>query len=362
MSLAPNIARCGSDHRPQVLVKLRHLISLLILVWGFTFLGNITMAQNVSGTWAISIHGGAGTSPGNFSDEANAARHAAMQAALDIGQKILVDGGTSLDAVEAVIRFLEDEPQFNAGKGAVFNAQGRHELDASIMDGRDKSGGAVAGVTIVKNPISLARLVMTETRHVLLTGDGAEEFARSLHIDLVDNTYFDTPSTLKRWDEFLEGQKKDGGKDNEQAALMLDTGSYFGTVGCVALDSSGNLAAGTSTGGMTNKKFGRVGDSPILGAGTYADNESCAVSCTGIGEEFIRNSVAFDVSARMKYQGASVEQAVTDILENQLRPGDGGIIAVDKNGRVFMGFNTGGMARAMADSTGKSEVIWVEEK
>lgn len=323
---------------------------------------NTLCAQDAPRTWAIAIHGGAGSSPGNFSDEANAARHAAMKSALDVGKKVLTDGGTSLDAVEAVVRFLEDEPQFNSGKGAVFNAQGRHELDASIMDGRDKSGGAVAGVSNVKNPISLARLVMTETRHVLLASAGAEEFAKAQNVELVENTWFDTPATRQRWDDFLDRQKQNGGKDDEQAALMLDTGSYFGTVGCVALDSGGNLAAGTSTGGMTNKKFGRVGDSPILGAGTYADNESCAVSCTGIGEEFIRNAVAFDVSARMKYQSATVEQAVTDILEKQLRPGDGGIIAVDRNGRVFMGFNTGGMARAMADSTGKSEVIWVEKK
>lgn len=310
--------------------------------------------------WAIAIHGGAGSSPENFSDEANASRRQAMENALLIGVKILQLGGSSLDAVEAVIHHLEDDPQFNAGRGSVFNADGRHELDASIMDGRDKSCGAVAGVSNVKNPISLARLVMTDTRHVLLAGTGAEQFAASQEVDLVDNEYFDTPATKKRWQEFLEQRDSGTDKDSDQAALALDTGSYYGTVGCVALDSDGNLAAGTSTGGMTNKKFGRVGDSPIVGAGTYADNRSCAVSCTGIGEEFIRNAVAYDVAARMKYSGATVEQAVTDILGDQLRPGDGGIIAIDKYGQVFMDFNTGGMARAAADSTGVSEVIWVE--
>ncbi len=324
------------------------------------FMNSDGQAQELSGRldWAIAIHGGAGSSPGNFSDDANRARHQSMQAALDLGVDILKRGGTSLDAVEAVIRYLEDDPQFNAGKGAVFNAEGRHELDASIMDGRDKSGGAVAGVSTVRNPIRLARRVMTETRHVLLAGDGAEQFAAAQGVELVDNQYFDTPATKKRWQDFLK--RKDSVEDADQAALALDTGSCHGTVGCVALDSSGNLAAGTSTGGMTNKKFGRVGDSPILGAGTYADNATCAVSCTGIGEEFIRHAVAYDVAARMKYTGASIEQAVTAILEDQLSEGDGGIIAVDKLGRVFMHFNTGGMARATADSSGRSSVIWVE--
>lgn len=311
--------------------------------------------------WAIAIHGGAGPSPAMFSDEANKARHQTMQAALDLGKGILEKGGSSLDAVEAVVRFLEEDPQFNAGKGAVFNAEGKHELDASIMDGRNRACGAIAGVSRVRNPITLARTVMTETKHVLLTGAGAEQIAEAHGLELVDNTWFDTPATRARWEEFLREQDEKDEEENDKAALLLDTGSYYGTVGCVALDSDGNLAAGTSTGGMTNKRYGRVGDSPIIGAGTWADNETCAVSCTGIGEEYIRNAVAFDVAAKIRYQGISLEQSVRHILEKTLKPGDGGIIAVDRFGNTYMGYNSRGMARAAADSSGLYEVRWVEK-
>lgn len=364
-------------HRLSSFVS-RWTLTLLILVSGGWVMTTGLPAQENEATqldWAIALHGGAGSSPDNFSDEANASREAALQEALDVGKKILADGGTSLDAVEAVVRFLEDNPQFNAGKGAVFNAQGNHELDASIMDGSNLAGGAVAGVTNVRNPISLARRVMTETRHVLLAGEGAEAFAESQGIEQVDNRYFDTSAGRQRWEEYQErlrrraaereaagdSDQQDDDEDDLRAELSLDTGSYHGTVGCVALDSHGNLAAATSTGGMTNKKFGRVGDSPILGAGTYADNATCAVSCTGIGEEFIRKAIAFDVAARMRYQGVSVRESVDTILESGLRKGDGGIIAVDHDGNVAMGFNTGGMARAFADSSGRNEVLWTNE-
>ncbi len=306
--------------------------------------------------YAIAIHGGAGSAPSQFSDEANGRRHASLTHALQTGRDILKNGGTSLDAVEAVVKLLEDDPQFNAGKGAVFNAESGHELDAAIMDGRSKACGAVAGVTNVKNPISLARLVMTDTRHVLLAGAGAEKFAAQQQVTLVDPEYFDTPATLKRWEEFQQQRDKNGAR--ELQLIDLDTGSYMGTVGCVALDSHGNLAAATSTGGLTNKQFGRIGDSPIIGAGTYADNQSCAVSCTGVGEQFIRNAVAYDISAKMKYLHVDVEQAVSDVLNKQLRPGDGGIIAVAQNGDISMQFNTAGMARAAADSNGRFEVRW----
>ncbi len=314
---------------------------------------------SASVTWAIAIHGGAGSSPADYSDEANASRHKALEAALETGKKILADGGTSLDAVEAVVRQMEDDPQFNAGKGSVFNAAGEHELDASIMDGRDKSCGAVAGVTIAKNPITLARLVMTETSHVMLAGPGADAFAEAQKVEVVENDYFDTPATRRKWEALRKSQKETS--DDLRSQLLLDTGSYHGTVGCVAFDSRGNLAAATSTGGMPNKRFGRVGDSPIVGAGTWADNQSCAVSCTGIGEEFIRHAVAHDISARMKYQNVTLEAAITAILEDSLRPGDGGIIAVDRAGNVFMGNNTRGMSRAMADSSGNSQVFWLEK-
>ena len=324
--------------------------------------GNADAAKPVK--YAIAIHGGAGSNPKNFSDAANQSRRASMEKALRLGTEILKNGGSSLDAVEKVVRLLEDDPQFNAGVGAVFNAVDSHELDASIMDGKTKSCGAVAGVSIVKNPISLARRVMTDTPHVLLAGPGAETFARQSQVPLVDPSHFDTPRTLKRWNQRkqrIEAMKKkvgsvDIGKQLE--AFDQNTGSYLGTVGCVALDSQGNLAAATSTGGMSGKKFGRVGDSPIVGAGTYADNATCAVSCTGKGEQFIRHAIAYDVSARMNYAHQSIDQAISEILARTLDKGDGGIIAVTKDGEISMQYNTGGMARAAADSNGRFEVIW----
>ena len=313
--------------------------------------------------YAIAIHGGAGSSPKIFTDAQNDRRRASMKQALQIGTDILKDGGSSLDAVEQVIRFLEDDSQFNAGVGAVFNAVGSHELDASIMDGENLACGAVAGVSTVKNPISLARKVMTDTPHVLLAGLGAEAFAKQLKVPLVKPEHFDTPATLKRWNqrkEKLNSLRKVGQSEGSQQLELFDrvTGSYHGTVGCVALDSSGNLAAGTSTGGLSGKKFGRVGDSPIVGAGTYASNDTCAVSCTGKGEQFIRHAIAYDVSARMKYAKQTVDIATKQILTKTLNAGDGGIIAVDKAGKITMQYNTGGMACAAADSTGRFEVRW----
>ena len=313
--------------------------------------------------FAIAIHGGAGSSPKIFTDAQNDRRRASMKQALQIGTDILKNGGSSMDAVEQVIRFLEDDPQFNAGVGAVFNAVGSHELDASIMDGENLSCGAVAGVSIVKNPISLARKVMTDTPHVLLAGPGAEAFAKQLKVPLVQPTHFDTPDTLKRWNQRQQKKKSLSKVSQSDASQQLNsfdriTGSYHGTVGCVALDSSGNLAAGTSTGGLTGKKFGRVGDSPIVGAGTFASNDTCAVSCTGKGEQFIRHAVAYDVSARMKYAGQTVEDAAKQILTQTLNKGDGGIIAVDKAGKITMQYSTGGMACAAADSQGRFEVRW----
>lgn len=290
--------------------------------------------------YAIVIHGGAGSDPAKMTAEQRAARLAGLRRALEVGRTILKAGGTSLDAVEAVIRVLEDDPLFNAGKGAVFNARGQHELDASIMDGKTRACGALAGVTTVKNPISLARLVMTKTRHVLFQGAGADEFARAMKVPLVENTYFDTEHQRRSWQR-RRAQKKRKKK---------------GTVGCVALDEHGNLAAGTSTGGLTGKEFGRVGDSPIVGAGTYADNRSCGVSCTGTGEEYIRNAVAYDVSAQMRYAGRSIEEAIRHVLTKTLAPNDGGIIGLDKHGRICADFNTPGMAWGAADATGRFEV------
>jgi beta-aspartyl-peptidase (threonine type) len=294
--------------------------------------------------WAIVLHGGAGTSPADLSKEANEQRRQGLRQALEVGTKRLSDGGSSLDAVEAVIRVLEDDPQFNAGRGAVYNSVGRHELDASIMDGKTSMAGAVAGVTIVKNPISLARRVMTQTRHVLLAGPGADQFAREQQVELVDNQYFDTPDAKREWEELRAKRQKENG--------------HMGTVGCVALDLQGNLAAGTSTGGLTDKKYGRIGDSPIIGAGTFAQNGVCAISCTGIGELFIRNALAHDVSAQIRYGNKPLDAAMHHAIHEKLEKDTGGMIGVDAQGNMNAQFNTAGMAAALADSTGRLEILW----
>jgi len=290
--------------------------------------------------FAIVIHGGAGSAPTD--SEFISAREQALSAALDKGVKILKQGGSSLDAVEQVIRFLEDSPLFNAGRGGVLTAKGHNELDASIMDGRTRSCGAVGGVTTVKNPISLARLVMTETRHILLVDHGADQFAKNLkhpNLEIVDPSYFKVPAQVKRLERVREKER-------------LSDVEKMGTVGCVTLDTHGNISAGTSTGGLVNKKHGRIGDSPIVGAGTFADNKTCGVSCTGVGEDFIRNSVAYDVSARMTYMDQKIDKAVSEILNHDDYQVRGGIIGIDHRGNITMQFNTAGMSRAAADSSG----------
>jgi beta-aspartyl-peptidase (threonine type) len=311
------------------------------------------------GKFAICLHGGAGRSVDRFSAEEIAAVEKSLGAALDLGSKILKDGGTSLDAVEQVVRHLEDDPHFNAGRGAVFNSAGGHELDASIMDGRTKAGGAVAAVRTVRHPISLARLVMEKTRHVLLASDGAEKFADEMQVERVENSWYSTERRRAEWEKAqkAEADKEAAERDGKSKQSRVATPEpYYGTVGCVALDTHGNLAAATSTGGLTNKKFGRVGDSPILGAGTYADNATCASSGTGIGEQFIRHAVTYDLAARMAYKGQSLADAVDDVLKKTLRPGEGGLIAIGADGTIVMDFNTGGMPRAAADSSGRREI------
>lgn len=359
-----HITTLKPDESPMPILIKRLTCSICILLVGLTL--NV-MAQDAAGPgssdgkkrFAIAIHGGAGSSAKNASPASIAKRKSTLESALKQGVTILEQGGSSLDAVESVIRILENDPQFNAGKGAVFNAVGSHELDASIMDGRNRMCGAVAGVSNVKNPISLARLVMTETRHVLLAGQGAESFAETQGVELVETSYFDTPQAKKSWERYRARLNDSGMIDNFQPSkFKFEPHWNIGTVGCVALDSNGNIAAGTSTGGMTYKKFGRVGDSPIVGAGTYADNETCGVSATGVGEEYIRNAIAYDVSAQLKYKNVTLEQAVNDNLNRRLKKNDGGLIAVDKDGNISMGFNTGGMARAAADSSGRFEIIW----
>ncbi|MEN0004133.1 MAG: isoaspartyl peptidase/L-asparaginase [Bacteroidota bacterium] len=295
--------------------------------------------------YAIVIHGGAGTiKKENMSDEREAAYRAALNTALDIGEEILKNGGSSADAVVATIKSMEDSPLFNAGKGAVFTNAGRNELDASFMDGKTMNAGAVGGVTIVRNPITAARAVMEQSEHVMLTGEGAEQFALEVGLDTVSNDYFYTQGRY----ESLQRAKQ---KDNQQTGMNTGWPDYkFGTVGCVALDKAGNIVAGTSTGGMTNKKYNRIGDSPIIGAGTYANNATCGVSCTGHGEFFIRYAVAHDVSAMMEYKGMSVGDAATAVVNDKLvqAGGSGGLIALDKYGNVSMPFNTEGMYRGYA--------------
>jgi beta-aspartyl-peptidase (threonine type) len=301
-----------------------------------------------SPTPVIAIHGGAGTlSRSNISPEQEAAYHAALAEILRAGQRVLAEGGSALDAVSLAVDLLEDNPLFNAGHGAVFTSAESHELDAAVMDGRDLRAGAVACVSRIKRPLRAARAVMERSEHVLMAGPGAEVFAASQGLELVDPSYFST--------EFRRAQLKraqaadvtvldhDGGQDQRP----LDETRKFGTVGAVALDAQGNLAAATSTGGMTNKRPGRVGDSPLIGAGTYADNRTAAISCTGSGEMFIRANAAFDVCARMAYGGQSLAQAAEAVVMQALPAidGRGGLIAVDAQGHVCLPFNTEGMYR-----------------
>lgn len=304
------------------------------------------------------IHGGAGTLlRENMTAEKEREYVQALEQALKTGFAVLQKGSSSIDAVEAAIRFLEDNPLFNAGKGAVFTHDGRNELDASIMDGKTRKAGAVAAVTIVKNPISAARAVMEKSPHVMMTGKGAELFASEQGLEIVDPSYFWTEFRWKQLQQMLMEEAATPSKKNSWNT-MLSENHKFGTVGATALDRAGNLAAGTSTGGMTNKRFGRVGDSPIIGAGTYADNESCAVSATGHGEYFIRYAVAHDVGALMKYKSLSVQEAADTVVQKTLKSagGEGGLIALDRKGNFALSFNTPGMYRGYITEDGKPHV------
>jgi isoaspartyl peptidase/L-asparaginase-like protein (Ntn-hydrolase superfamily) len=300
-------------------------------------------------TWAIAIHGGAGRNLLKLDEEAKRAKEAGLKDALETGRRILQEKGTSLEAVEAVIRFFEDHSKFNAGRGAVVTSDGHVELDASIMDGKTLACGAVACVTNVKNPITLAKRVMTETKHVLLVGKGAEAFAASQNLPLVDPSYF-----IGRRDPLPRSSSRLADSSSEDL--------HYGTVGCVALDAHGNLAAGTSTGGTSRKLPGRVGDSPIIGAGNFASNDTCAVSGTGVGEEYIRHAVAYDIVAQMRYAGRSIEAAVTEVIQHRLKPDDGGLIAVSKDGTIVLQHNTTSMACGAADSTGRFDVYLAAPK
>jgi beta-aspartyl-peptidase (threonine type) len=324
-------------------------LTLFILTATFLFSCNSSPVKPVespedssqSDNYSIAIHGGAGTIlKANMSDEMEEAYLSTLTAALDIGERLLVEGEKATDVVIEVIKYMEDSPLFNAGRGAVFNTNGQNELDASIMRGSDQAAGAIGGVQIIRNPIEAAYAVMTQSEHVLLTGKGAELFSIQSGIDTVHPSYFYTD---RRYESLKSAKKAE-----ESTSMNYNPDHKFGTVGCVVLDKSGNLAAGTSTGGMTNKKFNRIGDSPIIGAGTYADNNTVAVSCTGHGEYFIRYAVAYDIAARMEYGDVSLKEATIGIVHEKLveKGGSGGLIAVDKNGNIEMPFNTEGMYRA----------------
>lgn len=312
----------------------------------------------------LAIHGGAGTIlPDRMTPEKEMEFKQKLEESLKAGFEVLNSGGSSLDAVVEAILIMEDSPLFNAGKGAVFTHEGKNELDASIMEGSSLSAGSVAGVTVIKNPILAARAVMEKSEHVMMVGKGAEQFAQQVGLEIVDPSYF---WTEHRWNGLQNILKRDQSKTEldhdakatsfipEVPSALID--EKFGTVGAVALDKSGNLSAGTSTGGMTNKKFGRVGDAPIIGAGTYANNETVAISCTGWGEFFIREIAAYEVSAKMKYAKMSVGDASQEVIDAiGKRGGDGGLIALDKDGNVAMPFNTAGMYRGYV--TEKGEII-----
>ena len=297
--------------------------------------------------WAIVIHGGAGgMTRERITPEMDKEYRNALSEALNTGVEILKSGGTALEAVEKTVNIMENNPLFNAGKGAVFTHEGRNELDAAIMDGSTLAAGSVAGVTDIKNPITAARYVMTNSEHVMLTGAGASEFAKEQGLEIVPPSYFRTEA---RYNELLQALKSEKN----------------GTVGCCALDKNGNLAAGTSTGGMTNKRYNRVGDAPIIGAGTYANNNTCAVSATGHGEYFIRWTVAHDISALMEYKGLSLDSAANLVVNDKLvkAGGSGGVISVDKNGNISMTFNSSGMFRGFATADGESGIfIFRDEK
>ena len=312
-----------------------------------------------SGKWVLVIHGGAGgPARGTMSAESEKEYLVKLDEALKKGSDILAEGGSSLDAVETVVRFMEDCPLFNAGKGAVLDEEGKAELDAAIMDGRTGMAGAVAGVSVIRNPVTAARCVMEKSNHVLLIGAGAEKFAKEHGLDLVDPSYFITPERLKAWEKWKSGARPKPDAPVEKPEKTGTDIEKHGTVGAVALDQQGNLAAATSTGGMTGKMVGRVGDSPIIGAGTYANNQTCAVSATGHGEYFIRNVVAYDLSSLMEYRGLSLEEAGKSIIMDKLvrQKANGGLIAVDREGNISMPFNTNAMFRGVAASDGRHEV------
>ena len=340
-------------------------LGLIIGILSFFYYNKKSKTQE--GNYVMVIHGGAGTIlKSEMTPEKELRYQTTLKLALQKGYEVLQEGKPSIDAVEAALRIMEDSPMFNAGKGAVFTHEGKNEMDAAIMDGKTLKAGAVASVTIIRNPISAARAVLEKSPHVMMVGKGAEKFASEQQLEIVDPSYFFTES---RWNSLQKVLKEDSQdqsanhhshqkNQDEFLSLSMNEDRKFGTVGAVALDKNGNLAAGTSTGGMTDKRYGRVGDAPIIGAGTYA-NDEVAISCTGWGEFFIRNVVAHDVAALMRYAHKSVKEATEELIFDKVPKlgGDGGLIALDKNGNISMPFNTAGMYRGTVTKDGKIEVF-----
>lgn len=346
--------------------KIYRLVFLVFILSGCTKNKPVNNHSNIdaSTNFAIVIHGGAGgIKKEYFTEEQQKAYTTTLQEALDAGYEVLENGGVSLDAVQEAIKVLENSPLFNAGKGAVYNSDGNQEMDAAIMDGETLNAGAVAGVNHIKNPILAARMVMDSTSHVLLSGKGAEILASKFGLEMVDSSYF---FTEKRMNQLKEVQGKEKTSLDHTAFLikneLIDDHKY-GTVGAVAIDKNGNIAAGTSTGGMTNKKYGRIGDVPIIGAGTYANNKTCGISATGTGEFFIRSVAAHEVSSLIMYKNLSPANALHEVLFKQIGPlgGEGGMILIDKNGNVYWDFNSSGMFRAYKKSDGDSKIEMFEK-
>lgn len=326
----------------------------IVLLTPLIFFSMTLSSQNASQKTILVIHGGAGTIlKKNMTPEKEKAYHAKLAEALNAGYAILKNGGSSLDAVEAAIIVMEDSPLFNAGKGSVFNSDGKNEMDAAIMDGSNLKAGSVAGVRTIKNPVKASRAVMEKSEHVMLIGEGAEKFAKEKGLDIVDPSYF---YDEYRYQQYIKAKEKNKIEmDHADSVKTKNKPDKHGTVGAVALDARGNLAAATSTGGMTNKKYGRIGDAPIIGAGTYANNNSCAVSCTGHGEYFIRAVVAHDIAALIEYKGLSTKDAAENVIMNKMVKfgGEGGAIVLDKQGNAVLPFNTEGMYRGYITEDGK---------
>ena len=319
----------------------------------------------MTGKYAIAIHGGAGNLVKmNLTPQEQEAYKLVLDSALTAGDEILRAGGSAIDAVESAIKIMEDCPLFNAGRGSVYTHEGYNEMDAAIMDGSNLECGAVAGVRHIKNPISAARSVMEKSEFILLKSEGAEAFATEQGIEIADSSYF---FTQHRWDqlqEAIEDDKTELDHSGKKSASKPDhREEKYGTVGCVALDKNGNLAAGTSTGGLTNKRYGRIGDSPLIGSGTYADNSTCAVSCTGKGEDFIRLNVAHDIASMIRYQNTTLQSACDSVIMGKLKSikGRGGCIAIDNQGKIAMPFTTSGMFRGCIDAEGKKQILLYAE-